>query len=177
MSQKIIVDTTPGFRMPTIFFSQGDVGRQFQVDLASRFGDTLPASPTIKVQATKPSGFGFSVTADSLSGSVATFTTTAEMTDEAGRFPAEVEISKDSVVLFTANFSVVCEENTHPEGTIDGQADQVIPELTVLVERAETAASSVLDRQTVTQTLAAGSQATYTYDEDTNTQTFGIPQG
>lgn len=175
--QRIIVDITPGFRMPTIYFSQGDVGTQFEIDLRSRFGNTLPASPTVTIQATKPSGFGFSVAATSVTNGVAVFTTTAEMTDEAGRFPAELKVVKDSVSLFSANFYMSGEATTHPEGTIDGQQETVIPELTQLVDRAEEAASSVLDRQTVTTTLAAGSQATYEYDEDTNTQTFGIPQG
>lgn len=175
--QRIIVDITPGFRMPTIYFSQGDVGTQFEIDLRSRFGNTLPASPTVTIQATKPSGFGFSVAATSVTNGVAVFTTTAEMTDEAGRFPAELKVVKDSVSLFSANFYMSGEATTHPEGTIDGQQETVIPELSQLVDRVEEAASSVLDRQTVTNTLSAGSQATYSFDEDTNTQTFGIPQG
>lgn len=175
--QTIIVDMTPGYRMPTIYFSQGDVGTQFAIDLRSRFGDSLPASPTVTIQATKPSGFGFTVAATSLTNGVAVFTTTAEMTDEAGRFPAELKVVKDNVTLFSANFGMEGEANTHPAGTIDGSQETVIPELTQLVERAEDAASSVLDRQTVTNTLPAGSQATYSFDEGTNTQTFGIPQG
>ena len=175
--QRIIVDITPGFRMPTIHFSQGDVGTQFAVDLRSRFGDSLPASPTVTIQATKPSGFGFTESATSFTNGVAVFTTTADMTDEAGRFPVEIKVVKDSVTLFSANFYMDGEATTHPDGTIDGQQEQVIPELTQLVERVETAASSVLDMTVEAETLAAGSQATYSYDEDTNTATFGIPQG
>ena len=41
----------------------------------------------------------------------------------------------------------------------------------------EAAASSVLDMTVNASTLSAGSQATYSYDEETNTATFGIPQG
>ena len=175
--QRIIVDITPGFRMPTIHFSQGDVGTQFAVNLRSRFGDSLPASPTVTIQATKPSGFGFTESATSFTNGVAVFTTTADMTDEAGRFPVEIKVVKDSVTLFSANFYMDGEATTHPDGTIDGQQEQVIPELTQLVERVETAASSVLDMTVEAETLAAGSQATYSYDEDTNTATFGIPQG
>lgn len=177
MAQTITVDTTPGFRMPTIYFSQGDIGRTFDINLASRFGDSLPASPTIKIMATKPSGFGFTVTASTVSGSVATFATTAEMTDEAGRYPAEIEISKSGTVLYTANFAIMCEENTHPEGTTDGQAEQVIPELTLLVERAETAANLLLNCSAEATTLSAGSSATAVYDDETGKFTFGIPQG
>ena len=175
--QTIIVDMTPGFRMPTIYYSQGDVGTQFAVDLRSRFGDSLPAGATVTIQATKPSGFGFSEAATSVTNGVAVFTTVAGMTDEAGRFAAELKVEASGITLFTANFYMNGEASTHPEGTIDGSEGTVIPELTQLVERAEEAASSVLDRQTVTNTLPAGSQASYTFDEETNTQTFGIPQG
>ena len=175
--QTITVDMTPGFRQPTIHYSQNDVGTTFAIDLRSRFGDTLPASPTVKIQATKPSGFGFSIEADSVVDSVATFTTVATMTDEAGRFLAELEVSDSGVVLYTANFYMEGEANPHPIGTTDGSQETIIPTLTLLVERVEAAASSVLDMTVNATTLAAGSQATYSYDEDTNTATFGIPQG
>lgn len=175
--QTIIVDMTPGFRMPTIYYSQGDVGTQFAIDLRSRFGDSFPTGTTVTIQATKPSGFGFSVAATSVTNGVATFTTTAEMTDEFGRFPAELKVTKTGLTLFSANFYMDGEENTHPDGTIDGQQETVIPELAQLVERVEDAASSVLDMTVNATTLAAGSQATYSYDEETNTATFGIPQG
>lgn len=175
--QTIIVDMTPGFRMPTIYYSQGDVGTQFAVDLRSRFGDSLPAGATVTIQATKPSGFGFSEAATSVTNGVAVFTTVAGMTDEAGRFAAELKVEASGITLFTANFYMNGEASTHPEGTIDGSEETVIPELTQLVERVETAASSVLDMTVEAETLAAGSQATYSYDEDTNTATFGIPQG
>lgn len=175
--QTIIVDMTPGFRMPTIYYSQGDVGTQFAIDLRSRFGDSFPAGTTVTIQATKPSGFGFSVAATSVTNGVATFTTTAEMTDEFGRFPAELKVTKTGLTLFSANFYMDGEENTHPDGTIDGQQETVIPELAQLVERVEDAASSVLDMTVEAETLAAGSDATYSYDEETNTATFGIPKG
>lgn len=175
--QTIIVDMTPGFRMPTIYYSQGDVGTQFAIDLRSRFGDSFPTGTTVTIQATKPSGFGFSVAATSVTNGVATFTTTAEMTDEFGRFPAELKVTKTGLTLFTANFYMDGERNTHPEGTTDGSQETVIPELTQLVERVEDAASSVLDMTVVANTLPAGSDATYSYDEETNTATFGIPKG
>ena len=159
--QTIIVDTTPGYRMPTIYFSQGDVGRQFAIDLQSRFGDSLPSSPTVTIQATKPSGLGFVVAADSITNGVATFTLTATMTNEAGRFPAELKIAKNSVVLFTANFYLESEKSAHPEGTTDGDLDSISPSF----------------MSVTTTTLPAGSNATYSFDPQTNTATFGIPKG
>ena len=176
MAQTINVDMTPGLFMPTLHYSQGDVGREFVINLATRDGMTIPAGATVTMQATKPSGFGFSVTG-TLSGTVATFTTTDTMTDEYGRFQAEIVIAQGTTVIGTTNFWLEGEKNPHPEGTIDGSQGTIIPELTLLVERVETAASSILDMDVVATTLAAGSQATYSYDEDTNTATFGIPQG
>ena len=175
--QRIIVDITPGFRMPTIHFSQGDVGTQFAVDLRSRFGDSLPASPTVTIQATKPSGFGFTESATSFTNGVAVFTTTADMTDEAGRFPVEIKVVKDSVTLFSANFYMDGEATTHPDGTIDGQAEQVLPIMTQLVNRVEAAADSIHDLSVEAETLAYNEDASATYDGDTNKITFGIPRG
>lgn len=171
--QNINVNIVPDSYPQTIRYSQGDVGREFKINVV---GFTIPTGATVKIQATKPSGFGFSV-AGTVSGSSVSFTTTAVMTDEAGRFPAELEITKDSVVIGTANFIMWGEANPHPEGTTDGQQGTIIPELTLLVERVEAAASSVLDMEVVANTLPAGSQATYSYDEDLNKATFGIPQG
>lgn len=171
--QNINVNIVPDSYPQTIRYSQGDVGREFKINVV---GFTIPTGATVKIQATKPSGFGFSV-AGTVSGNAVSFTTTAIMTDEAGRFPAELEITKDSVVIGTANFIMWGEANPHPEGTTDGQQGTIIPELTLLVERVEAAASSVLDMEVVANTLPAGSQATYSYDEDLNKATFGIPQG
>ena len=161
MAQTIIVDTTPGYRMPTIYYSQGDIGRTFSIDLQSRFGESLPASPTITIQATKPSGLGFSVASTSISGAVVTFTVTETMSNEAGRFPAELKIVKNSVTLFTANFYIDCEANAHPEGTTDGDIDHIMPKF----------------MSVTTTTLPAGDSATYSFDANTNTATFGIPKG
>jgi len=177
MAQKINVDMTPGFRQPTIYFSQGDVGTTFEINIVSRFGDSLPASPTVKIQATKPSGFGFDITADSVTGSVATFTTVETMTNEAGRFQAELEVSKSGVVLYTANFWMQGEERAHPDGTTDGDAETIIPQLTLLVDRAETAANMLLNCSAEATTLAAGNNATASYDPDTGKFSFGIPKG
>lgn len=171
--QNINVNIVPDSYPQTIRYSQGDVGREFTINVT---GFTIPTGATVKIQATKPSGFGFSV-AGTVAGNAVSFTTTAVMTDEAGRFPAELKITKDSVVIGTANFIMWGEVNPHPEGTTDGQQGTIIPELTLLVERVEAAASSVLDMEVVANTLPAGSQATYSYDEDLNKATFGIPQG
>ena len=176
MAQNINVDMTPGLFMPTLHYSQGDIGREFVINLATRDGMTIPAGATVTMQATKPSGFGFSV-AGSLSGTVATFTSTAEMTDESGRFQAEIVIAQGTTVIGTTNFWLEGEKNPHPEGTIDGQEGSAIPILTLLVERIEAAADSIHNLSVEAETLAYNEDATATYDGDTNKITFGIPRG
>lgn len=61
MSQKINVNTTPGQFMPTLYYSQGDIGREFQIALLSSDGWSIPDGATVEMVATKPSGFGFTV--------------------------------------------------------------------------------------------------------------------
>lgn len=174
MRNEITVDMTPGLSQPILYYSQNDVGTELVIKLK---GVDIPAGATITLRATKPSGFGFIAENPTVSGNTVTFITTEDMTDEYGRFPAELNITSGGVSAGTANFIMAGEKNPHPNGTTDGSAEEVVPELTQLVERVEDAASSVLDRQTVTNTLPAGSQASYSFDEETNTQTFGIPQG
>lgn len=176
MAQTINVNTNPESFPATLYFSQGDIGREFDIVLASSDGYAVPAGATVTMVATKPSGFGFSVTG-TLTNNVASFVTTETMTNEAGRFPAEIRIEYNGDVIGTANFYLDGEPDPHPADTIDGDAETIIPELTVLVERVESAASSVLDMQVVATTLPAGSDATYSYDEETNTAMLGIPKG
>ena len=177
MNQKIDVNITPNsLAMPTLYFSQGDIGRVYLIEVVSSDGYDIPSGATVKIEATKPSGFGFSVTG-TVTDNTVEIVSTAEMTDEAGRFFAKLEISSGGVVLGTANFCMSGQPDTHPEGTIDGSQETIIPQLTVMVERVENAAAAVLDTTTVATTLPAGSQATYSFDESTNTATFGIPQG
>lgn len=180
MAQQINVDIKPGLFQPTLHFSQGDIGREFAIKIVTSDGFSVPVGATVDLVGTKPSGFGFTVPC-TVSGNTVSFTssnTDGEVfTDEHGIFPAELVIKNNGDVIGTANFFFSGEKNPHPAETIDGEAEQIIPELTLLVERVEAAASSVLDMQVVADTLPAGSDATYSYDEETNTATFGIPKG
>lgn len=174
MRNSIIIDITPGLSQPVLYYSQNDVGRELPIIVK---GMDIPAGATVTLRATKPSGFGFIAENPVISGNTVTFTTTEDMTDECGRFPAELNIESGDVSIGTANFIMVGEENPHPEGTTDGQSESAIPTLTLLVERIETAAESIHDLNVVAQTLAYNADATATYNEETNTITFGIPQG
>lgn len=181
MAQILTIDMTPDektiHRRPTLYLSQGDVGRAFVINLFSRDNITIPNGATVKIQATKPSGLGFSVTASSVSNGVATFTSTLEMADEFGKFPAEVKITSSGVVLGTANFNVCVERNPHPDGTTDGRSEEVIPQITALVERVEAAADSIHELTVSATTLNPGASASAVYDEETNEIEFGIPRG
>ena len=173
MNQTIGVNITPQSPQPTLHYSQGDVGRVFVVNVTDY---DIPTGATVTCVATKPSGMGFTVSG-TVSGNSVTFTSTAEMTDEWGRFPAEIRIASGNTLLGTANFLMIGEKDPHPASTIDGTQEELIPQLTLLVNRVEAAAESVHDLTVSATTLTAGSDATATYDSTNNSITFGIPRG
>lgn len=141
MNVNIIPDKTAG----VIKFSQYDVGRSVEVYLIDESGAySIPSGATLTFHGTKPSGLGFTVSTTN-EGTYTTITSTAEMTDEAGRFPVELVIANGNDVIGTANFTMWIERSPHPEGTTDGQAEVIVPVLTALIERAETAAESAID--------------------------------
>ena len=144
MAQNLNLSITPGKPRPRVYLSQYDVGRSIKFYLKEDGTDYSPGSGyTVKMEATKPSGLGFSVTG-TLSDSTATFTSIATMTNEYGDFPAELKISNGTELIGTANFIMSIEKSPHPDGTTDGDAETVIPELTLLVRRAETASQNAI---------------------------------
>ena len=120
-TQTVTINLVPGLSTPPVVnVKQGDIGRP----LAFRVMDgttltTLPTGVTAKVEGTKPSGLGFSVTG-TISGNTVTLDTTEEMTQEAGKIPTEISFTKTGLVLGTANFILAVEHDPHPEGTTDG---------------------------------------------------------
>ncbi len=176
MSQTINIDLTPGLFMPTLYYSQGDIGRSYSINLTSRDGTPIPSSVTAVFEATKPSGFGFSESV-TLTGSVVTFDTTETMTNESGRVPAQIRLTKSGVDIGTARFWWEGEAKPHPDGSTDGDADSKIPEMTLLVERIEDAADSIHNLSVDADTLGYNDLATASYDGGLNKITFGIPRG
>lgn len=138
-----LVSMTPNYFHETVKISQNDIGRQFSINLMNddRTAYTIPSGATVKLLGTKPSGLGFTVTG-TFSGSVVTFTTTAEMSDEDGIVVSEVRITSGNTVIGSSNVNLYVERNPHPAGTIDSTAEPVINQITALVNRAETAANS-----------------------------------
>lgn len=158
--ENTLLNLVPASYLPEVHLSQYDVGRELKFTLKDGSSDyTVPSGAVVTVKATKPSGLGFVVNATA-EGSVVTLSNTETMTNENGRFPAELSITQGSTVIGTSNFIFNIERSPHPEGTIDGDAESLLPELTLLVERIEAAADSVdEDTQIVTDAKAEVLQA------------------
>lgn len=136
MSQTTNLNMIPQRNVRNLYFSQNDVGRVATVNLVD--GGTpysIPSGATVKIQATKPSGLGFSESC-TFSGSTVTVTSTATMTDEAGIFPCEIQVTNSGVVLGSANFNFFVERNPHPNGTTDGTAETILNDITVAYNHA-----------------------------------------
>ena len=136
MSQTTNLNMIPQRNVSNLYFSQNDVGRVATVNLVD--GGTpysIPIGATVKIQATKPSGLGFSETC-TFSGSTVTVTSTATMTDEAGVFPCEIQVTSGGTILGSANFNFFVERNPHPNGTTDGTAESVVNEITIALNEA-----------------------------------------
>ena len=159
-----LVNMIPNHIHETVRISQNDIGRQFSINLMNddRSAYTIPSGATVKLQGTKPSGLGFTVTG-TYSGSVVTFSTTAEMSDENGIADSEIVITSGNNVIGSSNINIYCERNPHPDGTIDSTAEPVINQITALVNRAETAADNAEDAAD----RAAAISATWGDVEDT----------
>ena len=158
--EKTLLNLIPGACSPEVHLSQYDKGRAIPFKLAEgKSAYSVPDGSEIVVEATKPSGLGFVVPV-TFDGDTATMTVTETMSNEYGRFPAELSITKNGNKIGTANFVMNIERSPHPEGTTDGDAETIIPELTLLVERIEAAADSVdEDTQIVTEAKAEVLQA------------------
>ena len=158
--ENTLLNLVPASYLPEVHLSQYDVGRTITFTLKDGASDySVPSGASITVKATKPSGLGFEV-ACTFNGGTVTLVTTDTMTPENGRFPAELSIVSGNTTIGTSNFIFNIERSPHPEGTIDGDAETIIPELTLLVERIEAAAEDVdEDTQTVTEAKAEVLQA------------------
>lgn len=177
MAQVKNINMTPDTILPYLKLSQYDVGREISFVMKDGSEEyTVPSGATVKLEGTKPSGFGFTITCE-VNGSTATAVTTAGMTDEWGTVVAELVVRQGDNRLGSSNVRFDIERSPHPEGTTDGSAEPIISELTILVERAEAAAESVHDLTVSSRTLDASEQAYANYDEENNHIEFGIPKG
>lgn len=139
MPQTKNVEITPGKGEPVVInVSQGDIGREITLNLKDGSGWFDLTGCTAKLAGIKPSGLGFTVDGV-VSGHAVTITTVKLMTAEYGHIACELKIIKTGITIGTANMILAVEKDPHPESTTDGNVDELIPEITILVERIEAA--------------------------------------
>ena len=139
MPQTRNVEITPGKGEPVVInVSQGDIGREITLNLKDGSGWFDLTGCTAKLAGIKPSGLGFTVDGV-VSGHAVTITTVKLMTAEYGHIACELKIIKTGITIGTANMILAVEKDPHPESTTDGNVDELIPEITILVERIEAA--------------------------------------
>lgn len=173
--QDTLLNLIPGACSPEVHLSQYDKGRVVPFKLADgKSAYDVPAGSTMVVKATKPSGLGFVVPV-SFEGDTATMTISETMSNEYGRFPAELSITNGGTLIGTANFVLNVEKSPHPEGTTDGDAETLIPELTLLVNEIRESNAKVESMTASATSLPAGSTPTAEYDSENNNLAFGIP--
>ena len=175
--ENTLLNLVPASYLPEVHLSQYDIGRTITFTLKDGASDySVPSGASVTVKATKPSGLGFEV-ACTFNGGVVTLVTTETMTPENGRFPAELSIVSGNTVIGTSNFIFNIERSPHPEGTIDGDAESLLPELTLLVERIEDSNARIESMTATATTLATGEDATAEYDSVNNQLVLGLPRG
>ena len=92
MAQIKTLDITPArIQMPVIEVSQFDIGRDVIIHMKDGADWYDLTGLTVKLQGTKPSGFGYSVTG-TVDGHDVTFSTIYDMTSESGFILSEVSI-------------------------------------------------------------------------------------
>lgn len=139
MPQTRNVEITPGKGEPVVInVSQGDIGREITLNLKDGSGWLDLTGCTAKLAGIKPSGLGFTVDGV-VSGHAVTITTVKLMTAEYGHIACKLKITKTGITIGTANMILAVEKDPHPESTTDGNVDELIPEITILVERIEAA--------------------------------------
>lgn len=169
MAQVKNINMTPDTILPYLKLSQYDVGREISFVMKDGSQEyTVPSGATVKLEGTKPSGLGFTITC-TVDGSTATAVTTAGMTDEWGTVVAELVVRQGDNRLGSSNVRFDIERSPHPEGTTDGSAEQIIPALTLLLRQieedlddAEADIETMTQLKTATETAAGNAAASAT---------------
>ena len=169
MAQVKNINMTPDTILPYLKLSQYDVGREISFVMKDGSEEyTVPSGATVKLEGTKPSGFGFTITC-TVNGSTATAVTTEGMTDEWGTVVAELVVRQGDNRLGSSNVRFDIERSPHPEGTTDGSAEQIIPALTLLLRQieedlddAEADIETMTQLKTATETAAGNAAASAT---------------
>ena len=109
--EKQNLDILPGGILPVIHCSQGDIGRQFQINLYSDGAPyVLDGTEELTLDGHKEDGNIFTYSLDSVTGSTITISTEEQMTACAGNTICEIRIFKGTTRLGTCNFIMQVEE-------------------------------------------------------------------
>lgn len=177
MAQIKTLDITPArIQMPVIEVSQFDIGRDVIIHMKDGSDWYDLTGLTVKLQGTKPSGFGYSVTG-TVDGHDVTFSTIYDMTSESGFILSEVSIIDGTDTIGSQNVMLHVEASPHPPEIVDGSPETILPEMRELVNRAEAAAEILLDCSAIATTLPTGASATASYSPETGVFSFGLPRG
>lgn len=156
VTQNTKLNVVPGGIIPVVHVSQYDVDREISFTLYDGNGAAvLDNGTTVSIDGTKPDGHGFSYEG-TLTGNVASFATTQQMTVLVGAIECKLTLRKDSQVIGTAMFILDVEKAGINEGTDISDTDipMIISLATEQMERAEAAAVSAN-----TSMIASGSSA------------------
>lgn len=137
------LDILPGGVLPVIHCSQGDIGREFQINL---FSDNAPyvldGTEELTIDGHKEDNNIFTYSIPSTTGSTITISTQEQMTACAGNTICEIRIYKDDIRIGTCNFILQVEEGvsngTPSESTLQA-LDEIRAEVQQAVEDAQTA--------------------------------------
>lgn len=144
VTQNTKLNVIPGGLIPAVNVSQYDVDRAISFTLFDGNGAAvLESGTTVTIEGTKPDGHGFRY-AGTLSGNVATFNTTLQMTVLVGSIECKLTLTKGSQVIGTAMFILEVEKAGINDDTIisDTEIPLIIALATEQMERAEAAAIS-----------------------------------
>ena len=146
----------PISEQPVIHVSQNDVGRQFQFKLYDgNTAYTMPSGTTARIDGIKPDNHGFSYTDKvSVSGNVATITTTEQMTVVAGTVECEIRFINGYDNIGTLNFLMIVEESPINSNTdiSDTEIPTIIDLATTHMLNAEAWAVGTKDGEPVPET-------------------------
>lgn len=130
------LDILPGGVLPVIHCSQGDIGREFQINL---FSDNAPyvldGTEELTIDGHKEDNNIFTYSIPATTGSTITISTQEQMTACAGNTICEIRIYKDDIRIGTCNFILQVEEGVS-NGTPSESTLQAIDEIRAVVEQA-----------------------------------------
>ena len=157
--EQINLNTIPGIEMyPIIHVSQGDVGRQFKINLYNDEGEVvLDGTESLSITGYKADGNVFIYNLPSVTGSELTISTEEQMTAAKGECICEISVVKDATKIGTANFIMQVEANPSAQGPISTSALDVIDALLQSAQEDIETASSAASTATTAATDAANS--------------------